>query len=120
VKIGARESESAIIELLYCYMRHDAELPAALTAPVRARIRGYLGSDSEPILRRLLFSLRVSPRPQPGVATREPQRRPLRLVAKRSARSTCDAYARGDSDSPIAAEVAQSYCGDVAVHAAEE
>jgi hypothetical protein len=95
-------------------------LPAAPAAPVRAWIRGYLGSDSEPILRRLLFSLRVSPRPQPGLATREPQRRPLRLVAKRSARSTRDAYARGHADSSIAAAVAQAHCGDVAVHAAEE
>jgi len=88
VKIGAGETESAIIELLDGYVRHDAELPAALAAPVRAWIRGYLGSDSEPSLQRLLFSLRVSTRPQPGAATREPQRRPLRLVAKRSARST--------------------------------
>src|SRR5882757_9534467 len=88
VKIGAGERESAIIELLDNYVRHDAELPAALAAPVRRWIRGYLGSDSELNLRRLLLSLRVSPRPQPGLATREPQRRPLRLVAKRSARST--------------------------------
>jgi hypothetical protein len=86
VKIGAGELESAIIELLDGYVRHNAELPSELAAPVRAWIRGYLGSDSEPILRHLLSRLRVSARPQPGTPSREPQRRPLRLVARRSAR----------------------------------
>jgi hypothetical protein len=86
VKIGAGDTEIAIVELLDGYVRHDAELPAALAAPVRAWIRGYLGSDSEPSLRRLLFSLRVSTRPQPDLAPREPQRHPRRLVAKRSTR----------------------------------
>jgi alkylation response protein AidB-like acyl-CoA dehydrogenase len=37
-----------------------------------------------------------------------------------TARHAADTYARGDADTPIAAAVAQSYCSDVAVHAAEE
>jgi len=40
--------------------------------------------------------------------------------AAAAARYAADAYARGDADSSIAAAVAQAYCGDVAVHAAEE
>jgi alkylation response protein AidB-like acyl-CoA dehydrogenase len=31
-----------------------------------------------------------------------------------------DTCARGDADAPVAAAVAAAYCGDVAVHAAEE
>ena len=37
-----------------------------------------------------------------------------------TARYAADTYARGDANTPIAAAVAQSYCSDVAVHAAEE
>ena len=37
-----------------------------------------------------------------------------------TARYAADAYARRDAGTPIAAAVAQSYCSDVAVHAAEE
>jgi alkylation response protein AidB-like acyl-CoA dehydrogenase len=37
-----------------------------------------------------------------------------------TARYAADAYARGDAETPIAAAVAQAYCSDVAVHAAEE
>jgi alkylation response protein AidB-like acyl-CoA dehydrogenase len=40
--------------------------------------------------------------------------------ASATARHAADTYARGDADTPIAAAVAQSYCSDVAVHAAEE
>jgi alkylation response protein AidB-like acyl-CoA dehydrogenase len=37
-----------------------------------------------------------------------------------TARYAADTYARGDAETPIAAAVAQAYCSDVAVHAAEE
>jgi alkylation response protein AidB-like acyl-CoA dehydrogenase len=37
-----------------------------------------------------------------------------------TARHAADTYARGDANTPIAAAVAQAYCSDVAVHAAEE
>jgi len=37
-----------------------------------------------------------------------------------TARYAADTYARADADTPIAAAVASAYCGDVAVHAAEE
>jgi alkylation response protein AidB-like acyl-CoA dehydrogenase len=37
-----------------------------------------------------------------------------------TARYAADTYARGDANIPIAAAVAQAYCSDVAVHAAEE
>jgi alkylation response protein AidB-like acyl-CoA dehydrogenase len=37
-----------------------------------------------------------------------------------TARYAADTYACGDVDTPIAAAVAQAYCSDVAVHAAEE
>ncbi|MEV0948274.1 acyl-CoA dehydrogenase family protein [Rhodococcus sp. NPDC049939] len=40
--------------------------------------------------------------------------------ATAAARYAADAYARGDSDAEIAAALAQAYCSDVAVHAAEE
>jgi alkylation response protein AidB-like acyl-CoA dehydrogenase len=40
--------------------------------------------------------------------------------ASATARYAADAYARGCAETPIAAAVAQSYCSDVAVHAAEE
>ena len=37
-----------------------------------------------------------------------------------TARYAADTYARGEANTPIAAAVAQAYCSDVAVHAAEE
>lgn len=40
--------------------------------------------------------------------------------AASAARYAADTYARGDDDAEIAAALAQSYCGDVAVQAAEE
>ncbi|WP_280481710.1 acyl-CoA dehydrogenase family protein [Nocardia cyriacigeorgica] len=41
-------------------------------------------------------------------------------AAASAARYAADTYARGDDDAGIAAALAQSYCGDAAVHAAEE
>ena len=40
--------------------------------------------------------------------------------ATAAARYAADACARGDEDAATAAAIAQAYCGDVAVHAAEE
>lgn len=40
--------------------------------------------------------------------------------ATAAARYAADTSARGDDDAAIAASIAQAYCGDVAVHAAEE
>ncbi|KMS92282.1 acyl-CoA dehydrogenase family protein [Prauserella rugosa] len=45
----------------------------------------------------------------------------LELVAARAAaRYAADTLARGDDDAPVAVAMAQSYCSDTAVHAAEE
>src|SRR5690606_26199248 len=40
--------------------------------------------------------------------------------AQAAARYAADTLATGDADAPVAQAVAQSYCSDVAVHAAEE
>ncbi|MDT5354391.1 MAG: hypothetical protein QOJ56_2923 [Mycobacterium sp.] len=92
-KIGAGEQESAIRDLLTFYANNSkAELPCELAAPIRAWIRGYVGSDSEPLLRRLYDRIKVSDTTQVTDQTSTFTRR--RLVAKRSdhamrARSTC-------------------------------
>src|ERR1700694_5510046 len=59
-KIGAGEQESAIRDLLSLYANSDAELPCELAAPIQAWIRGYVGSDSEPLLRHLYDQITVS------------------------------------------------------------
>jgi hypothetical protein len=59
-KIGAGEQESAIGDLLTFYANSNAELPCELAAPIRAWIRGYVGSDSEPLLRSLYDQINVS------------------------------------------------------------
>ncbi|MDT5362561.1 MAG: hypothetical protein QOC69_4323 [Mycobacterium sp.] len=59
-KIGAGEQENAITDLLSFYANSDAELPSELAAPIRAWIRGYTGSDSEPLLRRFYDQITVS------------------------------------------------------------
>jgi len=91
-KIGAGEQVGAIRDLLTFYASSDAELPCELAAPIRAWIRGYVGSDSEPLLRRLYDQIKVTVTIQvtdrTSVFTRH------RLVAKRSdrvmrTRSTC-------------------------------
>src|ERR1700737_2827843 len=92
-KIGAGEQESGIRDLLTFYANNNkAELPCELAAPIRAWIRGYVGSDSEPLLRRLYDRIKVSDTTQVTDQTSTFTRR--RLVAKRSdharpARSTC-------------------------------
>ncbi|KAB2586059.1 hypothetical protein BS297_07355 [Rhodococcus erythropolis] len=79
--------------------------------------RGYLGSDSEPILRHPLLSLRLSHRPQPDLATRDAATPSRRLVVKRRARSRRHASARGDADRRGGRA---ARCGDAAMHAAED
>src|SRR6267154_1572030 len=59
-KIGAGEQVGAIRDLLTFYASSDAELPCELAAPIRAWIRGYVGSDSEPLLRRLYDQIKVT------------------------------------------------------------
>jgi hypothetical protein len=92
-KIGAGEQESATRDLLTFYANSsNAELPRELAAPIRAWIRGYVGSDSEALLRRLYDRIKVSDTTQVTDQTSTFTRR--RLVAKRSdhamrARSTC-------------------------------
>ena len=91
-KIGAGEQRSAIIDLLNFYANGEAELPCELAAPIRAWIRGYVGSDSEPLLRRLYGRISVSPTPQGS--DQASTNNGHRLVAKRSdrrmrTRSTC-------------------------------
>jgi hypothetical protein len=82
-KIGAGDQDGAIRDLLGCYAHPSTELPPELAAPVHAWIRGYVGSDSEPSLQRLMSRIRVSVPPQTighvSQATAHP-----RLIAKRS------------------------------------
>jgi hypothetical protein len=91
-KIGAGEQEGAIRDLLTFYANNSkAELPCELAAPIRAWIRGYVGSDSEPLLRRLYDRIKVSDTTQVAQTSTFTRRR---LVGKRSdhamrARSTC-------------------------------
>jgi hypothetical protein len=59
-KIGAGEQGSAIRELLTFYANSNAELPCELAASIRVWIRGYVGSDNEPFLRRLYDQINVS------------------------------------------------------------
>jgi len=82
--------------MLAFYANTDAELPSELAARVRAWIQGYVGSDSEPILRDIYARIRVSvttiaggERPEVGG-----QRSPRRLIAKRSAYAATDRAAR--------------------------
>jgi hypothetical protein len=92
-KIGAGEQEGAIRDLLSFYANSSkAELPCELAGPIRAWIRGYVGSDSEPLLRRLYDRIKVSDTTQVTDQTSTFTRR--RLVARRSdhtmrARSSC-------------------------------
>jgi hypothetical protein len=52
-KIGAGELDSAIMDLLVFYANGRAVLPYEFAAPIRAWMRGYEGTESEPILLRL-------------------------------------------------------------------
>jgi hypothetical protein len=59
-KIGAGEQEAAITDLLIFYANSNAELSNELAASIRAWIHGYVGSDSEPLLRHLYGRINVS------------------------------------------------------------
>ena len=52
--------ESAIRDLLSFYANSEAELPRELAPPMRAWIRGYVGSESELILRHLYDRISMS------------------------------------------------------------
>lgn len=59
-KIGAGELASAINDVLVCYASKDIELRSDLATPLQAWVRGYCGTDNEPVLRRLLDCIRLS------------------------------------------------------------
>jgi hypothetical protein len=59
-KIGAGDQDRAIRDLLTFYANSKVELPYELAGPIRAWIRGYVGSDSETLLRRLYDQITVS------------------------------------------------------------
>ena len=59
-KIGAGEYNSTIVDLLVFYANGRATLPYEFAAPIRAWIRGYAGTDREPILLRLYDRITVS------------------------------------------------------------
>lgn len=59
-KIGAGELASAINDVLVCYASRDIELRSDLATPLQAWVRGYSGTDNEPILRRLVDRIRLS------------------------------------------------------------
>jgi hypothetical protein len=58
-KIGAGDQDRAIRDLLTFYANSKVELPDELAGPIRAWIRGYVGSDSETLLRRLYDQITV-------------------------------------------------------------
>jgi hypothetical protein len=59
-KIGAGEHDSAIVDLLVFYANRRAALPYEFAAPIRSWIRGYAGTDREPVLLRLYDRIDVS------------------------------------------------------------
>jgi hypothetical protein len=59
-KIGAGEYDGAIADLLVFYANGRAALPYEFAAPIRAWIRGYAGTDREPVLLRLYDGITVS------------------------------------------------------------
>ena len=59
-KIGAGEYDGAIADLLVFYANRRAALPYEFAAPIRAWIRGYAGTDREPVLLRLYDRIVVS------------------------------------------------------------
>jgi hypothetical protein len=59
-KIGAGEYDTAIADLLVFYANRRVALPYEFAAPIRAWIRGYAGTDREPVLLRLYDRIRVS------------------------------------------------------------
>jgi hypothetical protein len=85
-KIGAGEQGSAIRDLLMFYANTHAELPSKLAGPIRAWIQGYVGSDSEPILRQIYDRISVSVTNNPSCQRPEADAHhsPRRLVATRS------------------------------------
>jgi hypothetical protein len=89
-KIGAGDQDGAITDLLTFYANSGAELPSELAGPIRAWIQGYVGSDREPILRRLYRSINVAVIAQ--ITDRAPeatrQRRSPKLTAARSELAT--------------------------------
>jgi hypothetical protein len=60
-RIGAGEYDRAITDLLVFYAdRRAAGLPYEFAAPIRSWIRGYAGTDREPVLLRLYDRINVS------------------------------------------------------------
>lgn len=59
-KIGAGDQDRAIRDLLTFYANSKVELPYELAGPIRAWIRGYVGTDGESLLRRLYDQITVS------------------------------------------------------------
>lgn len=80
-KIGAGEQESAILDLLRWHAASRAELPADVADRLHDWLRGYVGSDREPALRRLVEQVQVSSRNESAVVAAKP---PQRLIARRS------------------------------------
>jgi hypothetical protein len=62
-KIGTGDFAAAIVDMLHVHERARAELPAALAESVELWLRGYVGSDQEPVLRALVGRIRVSLNP---------------------------------------------------------
>jgi len=90
-KICAGEQESAIRDPLSFYANSEAELPRELAPPMRAWIRGYVGSESELILRhlydRISMSFTTQGSSQPGEASPSFTRVPS-FIAPQPSRAT--------------------------------
>jgi hypothetical protein len=95
-KIGAGEHGNAIRELLALYANTRSELPCELATPLQAWIRGYAGSESEPILQHMYdrISVSVEKAASRELAEAELDCSPQRLTAKRSEPAACIAAVR--------------------------
>src|ERR1700761_571354 len=89
-KIGAGEQGSAIRDLLLFYANTHVELPSQLAGPIRAWIQGYVGSDSEPILRQIYDRISVSVTNNPSC--QRPEADALTTSARRHAQSARSAH----------------------------
>jgi hypothetical protein len=74
-KIGAGEYDRAIADLLVFYANRRIALPYEFAAPIRAWIRGYAGTDREPVLLRLYD--RISPGTSMGSPALSAAQRPM-------------------------------------------
>ena len=108
------ENRRAIRDLLSFYANSEAELPRELAPPIRAWIRGYVGSDSEPILRhlydRISMSVTTQGSSQPGEVNRRLTAIGLRPRSPQHAVSWRPVRDVGELVSPAVTADARAHC----------